>query len=138
MKIEYKINESINVQEFIDLLKRSTLGERRPLDDLVCMQGMIDNSSLIVSAWDQNKLVGISRCITDFHYCCYLADLAVDQAYQKLGIGKHLQIETQNQLGPKCKIILLAAPAATEYYGHIGYTQHPSCWTLERTDTVRK
>lgn len=120
MSIEYKINAPISADQFIDLLNRSTLGERRPTHDRECMEGMVANSNLTVSAWESNKLVGIARSMTDFHYACYLSDLAVCQSYQKSGIGKHLQIITQNQLGPRCKLILVAAPAANAYYGHIG------------------
>jgi len=77
---------------------------------------MINNSNLIISAWYEENLVGISRYVTGFHYCCYLSDLAVDQKYQSQGIGKELQIQTQKQLGSKCKLILMSAPAANSYY----------------------
>ncbi len=93
---------------------------------------MISNSNLTVTAWDSEKLVGISRCMTDFHYACYLSDLAVSKNYQKLGVGKQLQILTQQQLGPRCKLILIAAPAANSYYEHIGFTNNERCWVLER------
>jgi ribosomal protein S18 acetylase RimI-like enzyme len=136
MSIAYKINESIATDDFIDLLNNSTLGERRPVSDRSCMEGMISNSNLIVSAWEGNNLVGISRCMTDFHYACYLSDLAVSKKYQKIGIGKELQRITQNQLGPKCKLILLAAPAANEYYEHIGFKNNERCWVLERDSSV--
>ena len=96
------------------------------------MEGMISNSNLTVSAWDSEKLVGISRCMTDFHYACYLSDLAVSEQYQKMGIGKQLQILTQKQLGPRCKLILIAAPAANSYYEHVGFSNNPRCWVLER------
>jgi ribosomal protein S18 acetylase RimI-like enzyme len=49
---------------------------------------MLANSNLLVTAWAGQQLVGIARSITDFHYCCYLSDLAVDVAYQQQGIGK--------------------------------------------------
>ncbi|NVJ61069.1 MAG: GNAT family N-acetyltransferase [Gammaproteobacteria bacterium] len=136
MNIEYKINHSINTDDFITLLKESTLGERRPVDDRDCMEGMISNSNLTVSAWDGEKLIGISRCMTDFHYACYLSDLAVSKSYQNQGIGKQLQKLTQEQLGPQCKLILLAAPAANEYYEHIGFSHNPRCWVLERDGTI--
>ena len=136
MKVEYKINKEISSVQFTDLLNRSTLGERRPVDDADCMQGMISNSNLIISAWIGKNLVGIARCVTDFHYCCYLSDLAVDSAYQKYGIGKHLQTKTQEQLGPQCKLILIAAPAANSYYGHIGYTNNERCWVLNRNEQI--
>lgn len=136
MPIEYKINQPITVEQFIALLADSSLGERRPVEDRACMEGMVSNSNLTVTAWDSGKLVGISRCVTDFHYACYLSDLAVSEAYQKLGIGKKLQALTQEQLGPKCKLILIAAPAAHSYYEHIGYAHNPRCWVLEREAAI--
>lgn len=137
MKILFKINEPITTDQFIALLEDSTLGERRPIDDRECVAGMLANSNLTVSAWASGQLIGVARSVTDFHYACYLSDLAVDRAYQKRGIGKRLQILTQEQLGPRCSLILLAAPAANGYYGHVGYTHHPRCWVLERNAEIR-
>lgn len=136
MNIEYKINEPVSTDQFIDLLKTSTLGERRPLEDRQCLEGMLLNSNLIVSAWHNDQLVGIARSITDFHYACYLSDLAVSLEQQKSGIGKQLQILTQAQLGPRCKLILIAAPAANKYYEHIGFNNNPRCWVLERESSI--
>jgi len=132
MSIEYKINVPVSTDQFIDLLQASGLGARRPVDDRECMQGMVENSNLMVSAWDGDKLVGIARSMTDFHYACYLSDLAVERQYQGAGIGRRLQTITQEQLGPKCKLILVAAPAANAYYEHLGFINNPRCWVLER------
>lgn len=132
MNIEYKINLPISAHQFIELLKDSTLGERRLIEDHDCMAGMITNSNLVISAWDTDSLVGIARSLTDFHYACYVSDLAVSKTHQGLGIGKQLQIHTQRQLGPHCKLILVAAPAANSYYEHIGFSSNPRCWILER------
>ena len=137
MTITYKINTPITSAQFIDLLKRTSLGERRPLDDLACIEGMLSNSNLIVTAWDGEQLIGVARSVTDFHYCCYLSDLAVCSAYQKSGVGKQLQRLTQQQLGPRCTLILLAAPAAKDYYGHIGYSHDPRCWVLRRDSEIQ-
>lgn len=137
MNIEYKLSPNITPSEFIEVLKKSTLGERRPIDDLKTIQGMIENADIIVSATIDNKIVGIARAVTDFHYCCYLSDLAVDERYQKNGIGKKLILKVQEQLNDKCKIILLSAPDATGYYPKIGFTQHNSAWTLGRQDKLK-
>jgi GNAT superfamily N-acetyltransferase len=137
MHIEYKLNQPLSVQQFTDLLKRTSLGARRPVDDSECMAGMIANSNLVMTAWHGAKLVGIARSVTDFHFCCYLSDLAVDETYQKLGIGKQLQIQTQAQLGPKCQLLLLAAPAAKLYYEHIGFTHNARCWVLSRDEKIQ-
>lgn len=137
MSIEYKINEPISADQFIELLASSTLGERRPIHDRGCMEGMVRNSNLMVTAWDGGQLVGVARSMTDFHYACYLSDLAVRKAHQKSGIGKQLQIITQQQLGPLCTLILVAAPAANTYYEHIGYSHNPRCWILDRSASIR-
>ena len=136
MSIEYKINAPVSTDQFIELLRDSTLGERRPIGDRNCMEGMVKNSNLMVTAWDDGELVGIARSMTDFHYACYLSDLAVHKKYQKSGIGRKLQTLTQEQLGPKCKLILVAAPAANSYYEHIGFTNNQRCWVLEREQSI--
>lgn len=136
MSIVYKINEPISVDQFIDVLNESTLADRRPIEDRECIEGMISNSNLTVSAWASGRLVGIARCVTDFHYACYLSDLAVSRNYQNLGIGKKLQVITQQQLGPRCKLILIAAPAANSYYERIGFSNNPRCWVLERESSI--
>ncbi len=136
MAIEYRINHPLSADLFIDVLKRSTLSARRPVDDQACMEGMVKNSNLQVSAWDSDRLVGIARALTDFHYACYLSDLAVDVAYQGHGIGSRLQSLVQQQLGPHCKLIVISAPAANAYYEQLGYLNNPRCWVLPREQTI--
>ncbi|TVR06453.1 MAG: GNAT family N-acetyltransferase [Spirochaetaceae bacterium] len=138
MDIEYRINQPVSVDQFIDLLHRSTLGERRPVSDRGCIQGMIDNSNLMVTAWHSANLVGVARSMTDFHYACYLSDLAICRAYQRMGIGRRLQAITQEQLGPRCKLILIAAPAADTYYENLGFARNPRCWVLDRESQIRE
>ncbi len=132
VNIEYKINSLVSTDQFVGLLNASGLAERRPTEDRVCIEGMLQNSNLIISAWDSENLIGIARSMTDFHYACYLSDLSVDKKYQKCGIGKELQVITQKQLGGKCKLILIAAPDANSYYEHIGFDNNPRCWVLNR------
>ena len=136
MEIEYKINQPISTEEFKNLLIESSLGERRPIDDDQCLKGMINNTNLCVSAWLGSKRVGIARSLTDFHYACYLSDLAVHKEHQNQGIGIALQTKTQKELGPKCKLILIAAPQANSYYEKIGFTNNSRCWVLERNETI--
>jgi predicted N-acetyltransferase YhbS len=96
---------------------------------------MLENSQVIITAWADELLVGVSRAITDFAYCCYLSDLAVDETYQHKGIGKELIKRTQNAAGPQAKLILLAAPAAINYYPKIGMEQFAHCFiSKEGTD----
>ena len=136
MSIEYKINAPVSTDQFIELLRESTLGERRPIEDRECMEGMVKNSNLMVTAWHGEELIGIARSVTDFHYACYLSDLAVHRKYQKTGVGKKLQNITQEKLGSKCKLILVAAPSANSYYEHIGFSNNQRCWVLDREQSI--
>ena len=118
--------------EFIDLLRRSTLAQRRPVDEPETIRGMLEHAGIIVTARDGGLLVGVSRAITDFHFCTYLSHLAVDQAFQRRGIGRELIRRTHEAAGLGTHLILLAAPQARTYYPHIGMESHDSCWMIAR------
>jgi GNAT superfamily N-acetyltransferase len=135
VNIEYAVEPDLSVDEFIDILRRSTLAERRPVDDTQTIAGMLKHADLIVTARDSRRLlVGVSRAITDFNYCTYLSDLAVDEAFQRKGIGRELIRRTHLAAGLKTNLILLAAPKAETYYPHIGMLPHNSCWRLARVE----
>lgn len=134
--LKYEVNAPLTADQFIDVLRRSTLAERRPVDNRACMEAMVKHGNLTVTAWDGDTLVGVARSLTDFHYACYMSDLAVGAAWQRSGVGSRLIALTQAQLGPRCKIRLLAAPAAAGYYPSIGFVHNPNCWELERDRRV--
>lgn len=136
MSIEYRQGNTLDLDDVIDVYRRSTLGERRPIDDRERMQRMIEEANLVISAWSGGRLVGIARSITDFVYATYLSDLAVDAAFQLSGIGRELVRRTRDA-APAAMIILLAAPKAIDYYPRIGFTAHPSAWTLRPGEDVR-
>jgi len=130
--IIYRSNIRLTAEAFIDLLKRSTLAERRPVDSRQRIQSMLDHGNVLITAWSGDKLVGVSRALTDFSFCCYLSDLAVDEAFQKQGIGKRLIEETHKVAGENAALILLAAPAAQEYYPKIGMQRFEHCFMIPR------
>ena len=133
--IVYGRELTLSADEFIDVLDRSTLAERRPVNDIERIQDMLQNANLIVTARLDGKLVGVSRALTDFAFCTYLSDLAVDRSYQKQGIGVRLIAETKRQ-SPKAKLILLAAPAAVNYYPKTGMTQFSHCFLLDNLNDL--
>ncbi len=122
----------LGAEEFIDLLVRSTLAERRPVAEPETIRGMLKHADIIITARLQGRLVGISRAISDFSYCTYLSDLAVDRDCQRQGIGRKLIRLTHEAAGVNTHLILLAAPLARSYYPHIGMQPHESCWIIQR------
>lgn len=132
MTITYAIEPNLQSEEFVDVLVRSTLAERRPVNDHHRIERMLRNADVIVTGRASGLLVGVSRAITDFAYCTYLSDLAVDVAFQRKGIGRELISRTHEAGGLQTNLILLAAPKAEGYYPHIGMTRHNSCWITPR------
>lgn len=133
-EIIYKIGNDLEVSQVIELYEKSTLGERRPTESPEIFKDMVRNADLTVTAWDGEKLVGISRTLTDFSYVAYLADLAVHKNYQKRGIGKELIRQTKENLKETCFITLLAAPLADKYYEKLGFERNPRAWVLKNDD----
>lgn len=131
MTITYRHDAPLDIDQVIALYQRTSLGARRPVDKPDVFAGMINNANLIISAWDDQRLVGIARALTDFVYVTYLADLAVDEAYQCRGIGKQLLDEVQKHTQPECMMVLLAAPQANDYYPKLGFTHNPRAWMLK-------
>lgn len=136
MSVEYFHDRPITAAQFVDVLRRSTLAARRPIHDAGRMADMLARANLVCTAWDGDVLVGVARSLTDFSYCCYLSDLAVDVSYQKRGIGRRLVELTRSRLHPQCKIVLLAAPQAEGYYPKIGFRHFHSAWVWSRGDAV--
>ncbi len=131
-EVVYQVESGLEAGEFIDVLRRSGLAERRPVDDAEIIAGMLSNADLVVTARAAGVLVGVSRAITDYSYCTYLSDLAVDVTCQGRGIGRELIRRTHEAAGRHTSLILLAAPKARSYYPHIGMRPHDSCWIIER------
>jgi predicted N-acetyltransferase YhbS len=132
VNVTYQQEPDLSAEEFVDVLLRSTLAERRPVHDIDKMKKMLSNADLIITARSGGLLIGVARALTDFAFATYLADLAVDQNYQRQGLGRELLHRTHAAAGLTTMLVLLAAPKAESYYPHIGMLKHDSCWTIPR------
>jgi ribosomal protein S18 acetylase RimI-like enzyme len=128
----YRSEPELTPEEFIDVLKRSTLAERRPVHEPERVRRMLAQADVLLTARVDGLLVGVSRALTDFAFCTYLSDLAVDERFQRRGIGRELIRRTHEAAGLDTTLILLAAPKAQTYYPHIGMARHDSCWIIPR------
>lgn len=128
--IHYSDTREINALDVARVFERS--GINRPYKDLSRIQQMIDHANLIITAWVEDKMVGIARALTDFSYCCYLSDLAVDRQYQNQGIGAELVKRVRDRIGDGCSLILIAAPSAVEYYPRLGFEQTDRAFLIPR------
>lgn len=132
MEIKYSFDIIPGVTKIIELYSKA--GLPRPINDSERIKKIFDNSNLVVTAWDADRLVGVCRSITDWGWSCYLADLAVHPDYKKTGIGKRLIELTKEKLGEQSMILLLSVPTAMEYYPKIGFTKEDRAFTILRTE----
>jgi GNAT superfamily N-acetyltransferase len=122
----YAIEAAVSVEEFRLLLIESGLGVRRPVDEPGRLQAMLRNASLVVTARTDGVLVGIARSVTDFAFCCYLSDLAVNRQAQGRGIGAGLIQATRKHIGPNVSLILNSVPESVGFYESIGMAPLPN------------
>lgn len=128
--IEYRHNFPLEAADVAEVFDSS--GIRRPTKDLARIERMFANANLTLSAWHEGKLVGVCRALTDFSYCCYLSDLAVNKAFQKHGIGRELITRVHSAIGEEVALILLSAPEAMEYYPKVGFEKIENGFIIKR------
>lgn len=128
--VELHVGNDVDLDAVIDVYVDSTLGARRPVDDRDRMAAMLANANLVVTAWEDDRMVGIARSLSDFAYATYVSDLAVRASHQRAGVGRALLARTQAE-GGTARLVLLAAPAAVDYYPRIGFRHYDSAWTLD-------
>jgi GNAT superfamily N-acetyltransferase len=128
--VEYKISTSLNPADVARVFDSS--GITRPTADLNRILRMFSPPSLIISAWHQGNLIGVSRSLTDYSYCCYLSDLAVVKEFQGKGIGRELVNRTRVAIGDEVSLILVSAPGAMSYYPLIGFERSENAFIIKR------
>ena len=132
MSIKYTADEKPSADQVIELYENA--GLPRPTKDKERIQKMYENSNLIITAWDNDLLVGVSRSITDWVWTCYLSDLAVRHEYKKKGIGQQLINLTRDKVGKQSMVLLLSVPTAMEYYPKMGFVKQESSFIINRED----
>ncbi|MFG2577419.1 GNAT family N-acetyltransferase [Streptomyces sp. NPDC048481] len=129
-KIDRVDGAALDLDEVLGVYRASGLGERRPVGDRDRFAAMVENANLVLVARDdEGTLLGIVRAVSDFSYVTYVSDIAVVRDRQRSGIGRALIDATRGE-APDAKLVLLSAPAAVDYYPHIGFTRHDSAWVL--------
>ncbi|WP_020616892.1 GNAT family N-acetyltransferase [Paenibacillus daejeonensis] len=128
--IHYKDDKAQRAEDVAEVFRTS--GMKRPYEDVERIGRMLEHCDVLITAWDGDKMVGVARAITDYSYCCYLSDLAVDQAYQKQGIGKALVARVQQAIGEECSLVLLSSPGAVSYYPQLGFEKSERAYVVSR------
>ncbi len=134
MEIVYKMNANISPQQYVDLLHSAGVEAERPVEDLDSIEGLLAHSNLVLTAWHDDKLIGMARCLTDFYHRCVLSDLVVDHYYQRHGLGRQLQSLVKKQLKGECQLIALAGAENAHFFSNSGYEPQEHVWQLSDND----
>ncbi|WP_289296175.1 GNAT family N-acetyltransferase [uncultured Reyranella sp.] len=131
MNTIYAREDDLGADEYIDVVAKS--GLNRPIGDRPRIERMLKQANLILTARQDGRLVGFARALTDFCFCCYLSDLAVDRACQGQGIGKRLIEMTRTEAGgANTTTLLLSAPTAMTFYEGIRMPKADNCFLYRR------
>ncbi|HUY03528.1 MAG TPA: GNAT family N-acetyltransferase [Rhodocyclaceae bacterium] len=128
--IAYRLNQPLEAADVARVFESS--GINRPTADLPRIERMLAHANLIVSAWDADRLIGVGRALTDYAYCCYLSDLAVDASYQNQGVGQEIVRQIRGAIGEDVSLILVSAPGATAYYPKLGFSPAAGAFIIRR------
>ena len=132
INITYEIGKIPAINKLIDLFNCSDYFPIKDKSDLGRIEKMFKNSDIIITAWENKKLIGLSRALSDFSYCCYLSDLCVRDEYKRNGIGRELVTLTKQTAGDECKLILQSSSNAINFYKNIGMENIDSAFIFQR------
>jgi len=130
VNITYRNNKDVKLEDVIRVFRNS--GITRPTDQPKRIQDMIRYSDILLTAWLGDRMIGVARALTDWSFCCYLSDLAVDKDVQKSGIGRELIARVREEIGEGVSLIILAAPSAMEYYPKVGFEKIENGFVIKR------
>jgi len=91
----------------------------------------LNNSAFLISAWDEDKPIGVARVISDRGYIYLIVDVIVTPEYQGQGIGRHMVEEIETWLSeekkgkPTMMVYLMAAEGKESFYEQFGFKKRP-------------
>jgi len=128
--IEIRDKEKITVEDLIEIFVHS--GIKRPVYDQARIKRMLDNANILYTAWDNAKLVGVLRGVSDMSYCTFVSDLAVLKSYQEQGVGTKLLSTLRKNQGKNISIVLISAVSASSFYSKVGFEQVENAFKKQR------
>lgn len=127
-KYIFSFTEPIIPEQLILLFKQTGWANTRGLLDI---QQMLDHSHFTLGVWDEDRLIGFSRVITDDRYRALIDDVVVDSAYRNKGVASAMLDKLLKRLQHVEAVMLDCAPELEGFYGRFGF-KPKDCSSLER------
>lgn len=123
--------EGLNPARILTLYRRAPL--THPVSAADQVWHMYEQASLVLSAWHEERLVGIARVMTDGILYSFLCDLAVEPDVQGLGIGRRLAEAIFDRCAGTQLILIGTGNTAgmNSLYARFGFTRLNDVWIRE-------
>jgi ribosomal protein S18 acetylase RimI-like enzyme len=119
--VDFRIEHNsinINWEEVREVINKAGLSTQ----SVEIIQKAFENSFLRIFIFDENKLIGTGRVISDGLYQAAIYDIAVLPEYQSKGVGRIIMEGLHKDL-EGFNVILYAKPTAVNFYKKLGYSK---------------
>ena len=121
--LEFSFDRPVGPEELGPLLNQSDWAQGRTGPGLETMLRM---SSLKLGVWDDNRLVGFARVLSDGVYRCVIEDVIVDESYQDRGIGTRIMRTLMKELsGVEHVYLFTGGERLKQFYERLGFSLTP-------------
>ena len=87
----------------------------------------VDRSEPVVSAWDDDRLIGFARATSDGVYRASIWDVVIDCDYQRLGLGRKIvEIVLAHDCMQRVERIYLTTTHQQKFYEQLGFEMNSS------------
>ena len=118
MNILLKEDKILDRDHVINLYKANKWSSAEKPEALMAA---LANSDTVVTAWHNDKLVGLGNALSDGHLVVYYPHLLVHPRYQGQGIGRMIMQRFQEKYGSLHQQILVANDKAVKFYRKCGF-----------------
>ena len=124
MNIAFDLRKDLPSEQLYRLFKLAGWAEGPQTDDMLKNFNMpFCNSTLVISAWHSERLIGVVRVLSDKIIRSIIYDLVVDPEYQSRGVGKEL-VRRCIEHFPSSEWLVETTDKVSSYYLKIGFRKN--------------
>ena len=109
------------------LLTQADWASDRSVDELAAM---LEVTPVVLGAWEQDRLVGFLRVLTDGRYRALVDDVIVDKRLRGGGLGSQMMQAVAERLADVDEIFLRCESELVPFYRRLGYRAISTCLDL--------
>ena len=127
--ITFSFDKTVDYSRLVELFEE--VGWHDKTRDIKRLKAMVENSQVVVTAWDGELMVGFARCVTDLVFNGQINNVVVDLRYRGNGIGRDL-IQRILESSKEVTYILRGDPENQGFYKSIGFKYTDLCLVYKR------